>query len=412
VADGLRVFAGSRLAFSNIFGTVHVHASTYRVNAAQIRLFVEANFKLVPERNVADELVMVCPQPGCPDKSGNRSVNIKTGKTACFRCNVNGSFVAWVKRLGFQVEDEDTSASSSEELIRLLDPTTSSKVITPAMSMAKLPEGCHRIADNLDSAYTRSIEKMAIKKNLTLEDMIRADVHFTRLTDLWEPYAIFPVLEWGRLVLFQGRIMESYEGDERPGKKFPPTFAVKYGAKYWVYNIDRLRNEGGIALVVESILNVLSLEKKMAQEGVTGVVPVCVFKHAISSNQLAKIRACKGVSEVCIMFDADATASAKKQAVDLSNFFPTTVATIPWTAERPTLDPNDDVDLAWRQFLARKSVSATDSLLQDSSSNAKVKNFRGAGRGQDAAGKIRGKNRHSSSIDELNAMCRAGYGDR
>lgn len=384
------------------------------MNASQIKIFVEANFKSVPERNVADELVVICPQPGCPDKSGNRSINFRTGKTACFRCNVNGSFVAWVRRLGFTVDEEDDdSTCTSEELVKMLEPVYSQGLVTPAMSTAQLPEGCHRVADELKSAYTRSIEKMAIKKHLTLEDMIKADVMFTRMDDLWEPYAIFPVVEWGRLVLYQGRLVDTFEGDERPGKKFPPTFAVKYGAKYWVYNLDRLRKEGGVALVVESILNVLSLEKKIAQEGVTGVVPVCVFKHNISANQLAKIRACKGVTEVCIMFDADATAAAQRQALDVSNFFPTTVAEMPWTPERPTLDPNDDVDVAWERFLARKPASAALGFLQDSSGHhAAAKNFRRARRGQDDRGNIRRKNHRSPDLDELDAMCRASDGGR
>jgi hypothetical protein len=324
---------------------------------------VEAVFDVVPSRCTGEEVVFICPQPGCGDSSGNRAVNLKSGKTNCFRCGVGGDFFRWAKRLGITVEaGHITAASAASDLLDMLSTKSTSTVLHPVAVDVRLPRGSVRLAEELDSAYAKLIRRMAIVKRLDLEDMVRADVHFTRRDPRWDRYAIFPVYEWERLVFYQGR---SFSKDPNVmGKLNPSREQVPFSARYWVYNIDAARRPiTRVVIVVESILNCLSLQRKILEAGVMDVAPVAVFKHVISTAQLDKILALRHVNEVCLMYDADATKDARKQALNISARVRRTVAVMPWTPERPTLDPNDDVDLAWQAFLDREEATQSMSLL-------------------------------------------------
>jgi hypothetical protein len=322
---------------------------------------IEMLFDVVPSRGSGNEVVIICPTPGCGDETGNRSINLQSGKTNCFRCNVGGDFYRWAKNLGHHVSAGEIGSSSTDDLLLALRPPAKEITLRPVLSEIKLPTYCHRLSDNMENAYARSIEKMAIKKRLTMHDMVEADVMFTRLDPLWEDYAIFPIYEWEKLVMFQGRLM--VDDSNRVGKRFPSNTVTKFGSKYWVYNIDQLREEGGVAVVMESILNVLSLRKKLRQLKVTGMVPVCVFKHALSKSQASKILSCRKVNEVCFLYDADATIDARRQAIRLSSQLPCTVAEMPRIAGKPNLDPNDDVDAAWAAIKRRLRPSMSQLLV-------------------------------------------------
>lgn len=228
-----------------------------------------------------------------------------------------------------------------------------------------LPEGCHRLAENLDSAYARSIKEMAESKHLTLEDMLWADVYFNRMNPKWESFCIFPVKEYGQLVYYQGRA-HTVEIEGMPTKRFPSKQLVPHGSGYWVYNIDAARHPNcEVVIVLESILNVLSFNRKLREQGINTIVPVSVFKHHISREQLPKLLQSRA-KEICLFYDGDATANAKKEATTtLSGFKHVTVAEFPAeiVKEHPTFDANDNIDLAWECFQKRKPVSSVDAVL-------------------------------------------------
>jgi len=332
--------------------------------ASKIKRTVDELFEVNKDRSTTDELVFICPQPGCADKSGNRSVNLRTGRTNCWRCNVgHANFFKWVQRLGYEVEDGIVDPDISE-VEKLIDETDSIGVrtITPLMSNAKLPRGFRLLKDNPRSTYYRLVAEMAERKNLHISDFIKAGAGYTMEDPYWEPYTIFPVMEWGKLVYYQGRMY----GQPPPGegtKKFPSRREVPLGSKYWVYNIDRVREvKPETIIIVEAIFNVLSLEKKIEKIGAKSVVPVAVFKHNMSKPQISKLLSLRGVKEFCLMFDADSTAESWKSAERLVNQRTATVASLPRTADNRTLDPNDDVDFAWDRFLVRRKSCPVESL--------------------------------------------------
>jgi hypothetical protein len=317
-----------------------------------LKFTVESLFDVIKDRCTHDEIVILCPVPGCNDQSGNRSVNLKNGKTFCWRCNIGGDFVKWARWVGFAIPDSGDVASSLEDLHALLDPPKPKRLV-PVIAEISLPAGFRSCYDNPDSTYTKEIGKMALRKNLEPEDLINAGVGFTMTDNKWSSFAIFPVLEYDRIVYFQGR---TYWDD--PGvstKRFPSRQEAPLSSKYWIYNIDALRPKCvRTAVIVESVLNVLSLQKKFAELGVTDMVPVCVFKHMVSKAQLFKLLRYKNLEEVCLLFDLDAIELAWRDAKEIDNRITVSVAEMPLDTQNRKLDPNDNVNAAWDAIQVRK----------------------------------------------------------
>jgi hypothetical protein len=197
---------------------------------------------------------------------------------------------------------------------------------------------------------------LAERKRLRLEDFIQVGAGFTRRDPYWQPFCIFPVFEGTTAVYFQGRSW--YDEPDLPTKQFPSRREVEFGARYWLHNMDEVQHFGTpIVLIVESILNVLSLRRKIREQGLKREVGVvAVFKHAVSKEQAYKLIQLPFIQEICLLFDADATTAAWSQvrrfrrgrAVQMS------VAAMPPALGAPTLDPNDDVDAAWKAFEERE----------------------------------------------------------
>lgn len=329
------------------------------MKADDIRRICEANFDIVEDRSRSDEIVFICPEEGCGDHSGNRSVNLRTGMTSCWRCGAlrghSGTFSRWVRRFGISVEESEADLSTVDSEIADLELTLKEDKSTSYVSSVKLPRGFTAIGDDPKCAYSRLIGRMAERKHLHFDDFVKAGVGYTTEDRAWEPYAIFPVVEWGRTVYYQGRIYaKSPEEWMRGTKKFPKRKYVPVGAKNWIYNIDKARNRDVHTLiVVESILNVLSLENELRARKMDGIVPVAVFKHAISEPQRRKILNLGHIKEISLMFDQDAMAASWSSASDLSALRKVSVCTMP-----VGIDANDDAVVAVDAFQSRQGMDA------------------------------------------------------
>jgi hypothetical protein len=106
-------------------------------------------------------------------------------------------------------------------------------------------------------------------------------------------------------------------------------------------------------VVVESILNVLSLQRRLAELGLREYVPVCVFKHALSRVQHRKITRSRRLAEFCFLFDFDATSAAWRACGSVDDLLRVSVAEMP-DLGNPTLDPNDNVDAAIEALQRRR----------------------------------------------------------
>lgn len=337
------------------------------LRGSALRAVVEDLFTVVKDRSTKSELTFVCPQPGCGDNSGNRSVNLDNGKTNCFRCNKGGDFVAWAKYLGYAVEDSGVgNAVPFEELN--FNPDVDQSEILPVVADIKLPDGfcyCHA---RPKSVYTELIGEMAVAKNLALEDLMEAKVGFTKLDPKWEPYAIFPCFEYGHVVYYQGRTYVDVPGEST--KLFPTRKEAPFGAKFWIYNIDELRAaKAPVAIVVESILNVISLRRYMRENNLSGAVPVCVFKHYLSKPQARKIMQLPHVKEICLLYDHDATKASWEKSPLIADRTRVTVAEMPPGPGGEKNDANDDPAAAWVAFQRRKVSDGANALATKVSGN-------------------------------------------
>lgn len=326
-----------------------------------LRQELERLFDVVPHRSTADELCIVCPQPGCGDQTGNRSVNLKTGKTNCFRCNQGGNVIAWASRIGIKIEVD--GATGPLETSAILDLHHESTLALPPVKAVELPRGFTLLADAPRSCYTRFIRAMAERKNLLLDDFVEAGAGFTRDDPLWEPFCIFPVVEHGIVVYYQGRTY--IDEPDVSTKKFPSRRALEYGARYWLYNIDALREPTArVAVVVESILNVLSLRWKLRELGMMEYVPVAVFKHRVSAEQWLKLNRISRITEVCLLFDHDATGLSWTDGLRFSGRKKLSIAEMPPGENDRKYDPNDDVEAAIEAIRTRKPFASTHILTR------------------------------------------------
>jgi hypothetical protein len=301
-----------------------------------LRQVVEELFDVLPGKSTDEELCFLCPQPGCSDKSGHRSVNVNSGKTYCFICNVGGDFVRWARRLGHEIDDKKVPAQDINEVdLNFEKPRTDDM---PIVADIPLPRGFRLCSKYPKSVYTSLIAEMAEAKNLTLEDLMAINVGFTKDSPKWEPYAIFPSYEYGRVVYYQGR---TYVDGEGGTKKFPSRTEVPYGMKYWVYGIDEAR-EAKVVVVVESILNVLSLRREFRKRKMQDFETVCVFRHGLSSYQAKKIRQLPHIKEAVLLFDHDATRRTWEKVPALVNHINLSVAPMPAGPGGDKNDPNDD----------------------------------------------------------------------
>lgn len=342
------------------------------MSPAELENILESHgFTVVHARTTSHEVAILCPQ--CGDQTGNRGVNVKTLATNCWRCGKGGGLLRWAAGLGTKIDLGDTTLPGVgvDELAGMLDALDRQHdVVLPSgyVPEVKLPEGFTRLEDEPDCAHTRLILKMAARKGLTREDFYRAGVGFTRHSRRWEPFAIFPVFEWGRPVYYQGRTYVDRPGEST--KQFPTREECPLSSRYWLYGLDEIGAQGGCVVLVEAILNVLSLRRELLRRGLTGIVPAAVFKHKISNFQFDKLtqvarRAAQAghpVAEWSLMYDGrtraevekdlpgDALQSARRDAALLyTGMTPVSVVELP-----DRVDPNDHPGLALDCLLARQ----------------------------------------------------------
>lgn len=327
-----------------------------KIGKHQLKRLLEANFDVIAERCNDEEIAIICPEAGCGDQSGNCSINVKQGLVHCWRCNYKNHVIPFLRHHDVSFEEESLEATINEDPTETLDDGLDGKKPAAENVVVELPEGFTPLAKEPNTIYVRLIAQMAKRKHLYLQDFIDAGAGFTRDGE-WEPYCIFPVYELSRLVYYQGRTYATrFEGGKT--KRFPRKKDVPLGASNWLYGYDRII-QGHIktVIVVESILNVLSLRWRLLCEGINDVAPVAVFKHAISPIQMTKLLA-SPAQEFCIMYDGDATKSAWEEARKLSGNRLATVATMP-----VGIDANDDASLAMARFAKREPYTPASALL-------------------------------------------------
>lgn len=337
------------------------------MNGELLKKLLQENFIEFPDRHRGDEFCIKCPD--CEeDHSGHRSVNLRTGLTNCFLCNRGGHIKRWLKDQGVDPEDafpvfrgqEDWTVAVENLVYRRPRWTNQRWAADP-----KLPCGFTALANDKPppgkkhTIYFTLIAAMAERKHLDVADFIGAGAGYTRDDPQWEPYCIFPVMEWNGPRYYQGRTY--IDEPDRPTKRFPSKALFPEGSAGHLYGFDEVRSPSTRRVVlVESILNVLALRKKFRQQDTLDIVSACCWQSSVSHYQWLTLLKARHLEEVCIFFDHDATAkawdAAEKALKRYGPRFRITIAEMPPTCG-PTTDPNDDVEAALEAFAARKRFS-------------------------------------------------------
>jgi hypothetical protein len=331
------------------------------INSAALARFIDGHFEVVRNRSSGDEMFFVCPI--CGDATGNRAVNLKTGLTNCWRCKEKqpGHILSWLRSVGYEVNQDDIGTSLGNQDIgaavrQALSGTEGYR--KRGAAACSLPKGFTTVWDAVEQRRHKGacnlVSMMAADKNLSLDDMAEMGVGFVPLRTGdpdWYLYAIFPVILHGYAVYFQGR--DLLDGS----KKFPSRDVAGSGCADWVYNLDELRDSSvRKAVIVESVLNVISLRKKLREQKIQDVVPVATFSAALSQRQRKMVFGMKHLAEVTIFFDHDATDKAWRFAEECFRYarsgVSVTVAEMPSVCG-PKSDPNDDMDAAFEAWQRR-----------------------------------------------------------
>ena len=268
--------------------------------------------------------------------------------------------MAWAKFLGYEVTEEGNNQAVPLEQLDLTA-TRDQEVPLPIVQDVRLPKGFTYCHAKPKSIYTELIAEMAERKHLTIEELMEFKVGFTKDDPKWEPYAIFPVIEHGRVVYWQGRTYVDVPGEST--KRFPNRTECPNSSKFWIYNIDELRStRAEIAMAMESILNVLSMRRLLYELNITNVTPICIFKHYLSKPQARKLLEIPSLKEICLLYDHDATRSSWEKSPMLSARITITVAEMPPGPGGEKNDPNDDPGAAWTAFEQREVSTAISAL--------------------------------------------------
>lgn len=337
------------------------------MNGENLKKLLREHFIEVPDRHRGDEFCIICPDCG-DDRSGHRSVNLRTGLTNCFLCNRGGHINRWLKDRGVDPEDAFPAFQGQQDWTVAVENLVYGRHRRAYQRRAadpKLPRGFTRLANDKPlpgkkhTIYFTLIAAMAERKHLDVADFIEAGAGYTRDDPQWEPYTIFPVFEFGTARYYQGRTY--VDEADRPTKRFPNKALFPEGSAGHLYGFDELRLPSTRCVVlVESILNVLSLRKKFRQQGTQGMVPACCWQASVSHYQWITMLKAHHLDEVCIFFDHDAIAkawdAAEKAMKRYGPRFRLSIAEMPPTCG-DTTDPNDDVEAALQAFEARKRFS-------------------------------------------------------
>ncbi len=155
--------------------------------ANDIRRVVEGVFTVVPEKSNEHEVTIICPEPGCGDRSGNRGINVGTLLTNCWRCGKGGHLGSWAKRLGYELDLEEGGrmvGATIDEVAGLLDELSETEHVRPVsgyVPSVELPEGFTYVKDEPDCAYARLIGRMARQEVGALRDFSSLRVGPSRL---------------------------------------------------------------------------------------------------------------------------------------------------------------------------------------------------------------------------------------
>lgn len=281
-----------------------------------------------PRRNL---IVPVC--PWCGKQGGKMGIYVgpDTAKKRafmahCFKCGNTTADLASLLRL---IGREDLMPSQTISLGKLeADDPFEAPEIDDLLEETEMPKGWKRCFRNpyLD------------KRGLTLDDYDMFPVGTTRgLNFKYDDYVLFRIEDEGRCVGHIGRHTWTKEAIDSHNRNVRLTGGYELrrytnsrenNFSKLLYNYDSVvAGETDTVIITEGVLDCIALTRKLNLYDDRSIAVVATFGKKISDVQIYKLKS-KGVRDVILGYDSDATAAIIKTSQFLSDYFDVLVARI------------------------------------------------------------------------------------
>jgi hypothetical protein len=246
------------------------------------------------------------------DTSGHLALNFSKNKGHCVRCDQGIKDVTgWLKKyhnMPYLVDSRRIGTSIKNLRKKVAAP------VEPEYQEIPLPSGCKPLGVSKwgVSSYTKSL----IEKGIFPEEVLEFDLHYCP-EGKYEGYVIFPFIEDGEVVYWQGRASLP----DMMRKINPSKVEAPLGKAHWLYRRNRIP-KGSKVYLVEGSLDDISAERYLKKHFGEGHYPTSLQGTALSfptenthplNSQFGQLMEIEP-SEVCVLFDPDAKRKADSLA--------------------------------------------------------------------------------------------------
>lgn len=248
------------------------------------------------------------------DASGHLGINTRLNKAHCVRCGWgHGNAASWLEKFDIHITVSVVDViRETDSLKKIFD----KKKVQFDSTTTPLPKEFSRITKDQNDSFTESLTR----KGISIGQMLSNGIGYCE-SGAYDGYVIFPFLEDGEVVYFQGRAAYPDLLSDPKKKKKNPESRNGMGKNAWLYGIHRAK-KGCKMVLVEGTLDQISAQS-FFDRNYDNVTVVSIQGTSLSfpspdrhplNSQWGKI-AYFDPEEVMVMLDDD----AYKKAVELSN---------------------------------------------------------------------------------------------
>jgi DNA primase len=184
----------------------------------------------------------------------------------------------------------------------------------------------------MPKSWKRCYKNQYLKsRGFTVDDYAYFPVGTTRgLNFKFDNYVVFPIYDNGDIVGYVAR--HTWSKDDIDAHNVKAKLNGKYQIRRYnnstendfvklLYNYDAIvEDETDTVILVEGVFDVIALTRKLELYDNHRIVPVCTFGKKISDTQIYKLQS-KGVRDIIVGYDTDASDAINVAAAKLSEYF-------------------------------------------------------------------------------------------
>lgn len=284
--------------------------------AADTIALLEDAFGSVWVDGSGEELMVLCPycvkRGHSPDKSGHLAINTAKNKAHCVRCDWGSQDAGdWLRKRGVTIYGLERAEM---DLTSMMDITRGIRKDYPLREQVlKLPEGFEYFEDGDEELFFLDpyVKSMA-DKHIDMAQLIENRIGYCN-AGYYAGYVVFPFVQRGKLVYWQGRAALPKLLETPKKKKANPSKAsAPMGKNFWLYGAEEAIPRGK-AVLCEGPLDKISLRAYLRKHEPGYAYALSVQGHTMSwpsedghplNSQIGQLVALDP-SEVCVLYDPD-----------------------------------------------------------------------------------------------------------